>query len=410
MALSNLPVEWGPAKTVLSERTRGILYITVNPETVAPAVLETVDTLIAVGDEPGKTIDSFCKAVGSSSGLKAEVTKLPPGDVLLYKRRESATVLVHSEKPTTERKRHSRKYAEGNLGSSRSFYFRGPEGKLNLKAHNLEPVSGTILPIHVTCTPLPFAVDLLFVTISDLTQKRSNQQLRDTIKQRDEFIHALEHELRNPLAPLRNAIAILKIKGVPDPDMQWALGVIDRQVGMMNRLLDKLLDVSRLRSGKITMHKTRLDATIIMAKAVKSVRSLMDGRKQELTVALPPKPIWVHADASLLEQILTNLLTSAAKNTRDGGQICLIAEEHGPDVVIKVRDSGNGHTPEALARIFEPYVPVAEAAESKSGDLEIGLTTARGLVELHGGRIHAQSEGLGKGTEFVIQLPLQQGN
>ncbi len=132
-----LPVEWGPAKTVLSERTRGILYITVNPETVAPAVLETVDTLIAVGDEPGKTIDSFCKAVGSKSGLKAEVTKLPPGDVLLYKRRESATVLVHSEKPTTERKRHSRKYAEGNLGSSRSFYFRGPEGKLNLKAHNL---------------------------------------------------------------------------------------------------------------------------------------------------------------------------------------------------------------------------------------------------------------------------------
>jgi len=275
---------------------------------------------------------------------------------------------------------------------------------------DLEAVSGTILPIHVTCTPLPFAVDLLFVTISDLSQKRSNQQLRDTIKQRDEFIHALEHELRNPLAPLRNAIAILKIKGVPDPDMQWALGVIDRQVGMMNRLLDKLLDVSRLRSGKITMHKTRLDATIILAKAVKSVRSLMDGRKQELTVALPPKPIWVHADASLLEQILTNLLTSAAKNTRDGGQICLIAEEHGPEVVIKVRDSGNGHTPETLARIFEPYVPVAEAAESKSGDLEIGLTTARGLVELHGGRIHAQSEGLGKGTEFVIQLPLQQGN
>lgn len=133
-----LPGEWRPAKNILSERTRGILYITVHPESMAAAVLDTVDQVIAVGEEPAKSIEAFCAAVGIASPKKMDtVKKLPSGDVMLYKRGEGSTVIVHSEKPTTERKRHSRKYAEGNLGPARSFYFRGREGKLNLKAQNL---------------------------------------------------------------------------------------------------------------------------------------------------------------------------------------------------------------------------------------------------------------------------------
>lgn len=230
--------------------------------------------------------------------------------------------------------------------------------------------------------------------------------LREEDEKKDEFLATLAHELRNPLAPIRNAAYYLRAKGPSDPDLRAARDIIDRQVQLMTRLVDDLLDISRITRGKIVLQKERTNAEFIISDAVESSRPLIDEAGHELTVNMPPKPLWVHGDVARLAQVLSNLLTNAAKYTNAGGVIQLTAEQHRDQVVISVRDTGIGIAPENLSRIFDMFSQVDPALERSQGGLGIGLALVKRLVEMHEGKIEAYSEGLGKGSEFVVRLPL----
>lgn len=235
---------------------------------------------------------------------------------------------------------------------------------------------------------------------------RATEALQEADRRKNDFLAMLAHELRNPLAPVRNAIQILKLKGPADPDLQWAREVIERQVQMMTRLVDDLLDVSRITRGKLKLHKESVDAATVVARAVEMVRPLADARKHELTVSLPEGPLWLEADPPRLAQVVANLLTNAAKYTDEGGQIWLTVEQQGDEAVVRVKDTGVGIAADLLPRVFEPFTQEERSLDRAQGGLGIGLTMARSLVELHGGSVQGYSEGLGKGSEFVVCLPL----
>ncbi|MBX6312410.1 MAG: response regulator [Isosphaeraceae bacterium] len=234
--------------------------------------------------------------------------------------------------------------------------------------------------------------------------RRQSEQLAEADRRKDEFLAMLAHELRNPLAAIQNAVQVLRGSDTPE-QRAWGQEVIERQVKHLARLLDDLLDISRITRGKIQLRTQRLDLTPIIHRAVESVRPLIEGRRHELTIAIAPGPLWLEADPTRLEQVLVNLLTNAAKYTEEGGRIELTAQYEGKDIVIAVRDTGIGLTPEMLSRIFELFVQAERALDRSQGGLGIGLTLVKSLVELHGGHIEAHSAGLGCGSEFIVWLP-----
>ena len=241
----------------------------------------------------------------------------------------------------------------------------------------------------------------------DITQrKRAEQALRDADRKKDEFLATLAHELRNPLAPIRNAAQILTAKGPPVPELQWARGVIDRQLQLMARLLEDLLDVSRISRNKLELRPERVELAAVVEAAVETSRPVVDAGRHALSVALPPEPIRLEADPVRLAQVFANLLNNAAKYTEEGGRIWLTAERQGSDVVVSVRDSGIGIATEMLPRVFEIFSQAKPALVRSQGGLGIGLSLVKGLVELHGGRIEAKSGGPGRGSEFVVRLPV----
>src|SRR5262249_33586240 len=205
---------------------------------------------------------------------------------------------------------------------------------------------------------------------------------------------------------VRNALHILKL---PDTDAATAERVRDmaeRQVHHLTRLVDDLLDVSRILRGKIRLRREPVELRAVVDQAVEAARPAVGAQGHELTVALPAGPLRLEADPVRLAQVVANLLLNAAKYTEPGGRIELSAEAAGGEVVLRVRDTGIGIAPEMLARIFEPFVQIDRALDRAEGGLGIGLTLVRSLVELHGGRIEASSEGFGRGSEFVVHLPL----
>jgi signal transduction histidine kinase/DNA-binding response OmpR family regulator len=230
-------------------------------------------------------------------------------------------------------------------------------------------------------------------------------KLQETDKRKDEFLAMLAHELRNPLAPIRNASTVLQLANADPAKHKWATSVIQRQVAHMVRLLDDLLDVSRITRGKIDLHLAPVEVADIVAGAVETSRPLIDARRHRLDIALPNEPLRIHADATRIEQVLSNLLNNAAKFTDEGGRISLIVERDNAEVVCRVRDSGIGIAGDMLSSIFNLFTQVARA-QSIQGSLGIGLTLVRRLVEAHGGTVHALSKGLGQGSEFVVRLPL----
>jgi signal transduction histidine kinase len=181
--------------------------------------------------------------------------------------------------------------------------------------------------------------------------------------------------------------------------------MIDRQVGHMARLLDDLLDISRITRGKIQLHKRRIQLDEVMAQAVESAAPLIEARRQQLAFQAPPSELCVEADWDRLLQILGNLLTNAAKYTDENGQIVLTAVREGAEAVIRVRDSGIGINPDLLPRIFDLFTQADQSLDRSRGGLGIGLTMVRQLVQMHGGQVEARSEGLGKGSEFIVRLP-----
>jgi PAS domain S-box-containing protein len=236
--------------------------------------------------------------------------------------------------------------------------------------------------------------------------RRSEQALKEANRRKDEFLAMLAHELRNPLAPIRNAVQILRAKGPPEPELQWARDVIDRQVRQMTRMVDDLLDVSRISNGKIELRKERVELTTIVNSAVEASGPLIEKWGHELTVKLPPGPLYLDADQARLTQVLLNLLNNAAKYTEQGGRIRLTAARDGERIAIRVKDTGIGIPREMLPRIFDIFTQVDRSLERSEGGLGIGLALVQSLVKMHGGTVEAYSDGPGKGSEFVVYLPL----
>ncbi len=234
--------------------------------------------------------------------------------------------------------------------------------------------------------------------------RASNEQLVEADRRKDEFLAMLAHELRNPLAAVSNCITLLKRPG-SEQDHSWCQETIDRQVQHLSRLIDDLLDVSRITRGKIQLQKQPLDLHDVAVRAATVVRPMIEERGQTLTLDLATGPLRLEADPTRVEQILVNLLSNAAKYTDRGGRITLSAQDDGRAVVIAVKDTGVGLAPDMLARIFELFAQVDHSLARSQGGLGIGLTLVQTLTELHGGSVEARSEGLGKGSEFIVRLP-----
>jgi signal transduction histidine kinase/DNA-binding response OmpR family regulator len=229
-------------------------------------------------------------------------------------------------------------------------------------------------------------------------------KLEDNDRRKDEFLAMLAHELRNPLSPIQNATGVLQ-RALDERQRRWATDLIQRQVAHMVRLLDDLLDVSRITRGKIDLRLVPSDLAVIVEAAVETSRPLIEARRHQLEISIPDEPLPIQADPTRIEQVVSNLLNNAAKFTEEGGRIAIIVERTESEVILRVRDSGIGIAGEMLSNIFNLFTQVAQA-QSIQGSLGIGLTLVRRLVEAHGGTVIASSKGLGHGSEFVVRLPL----
>jgi len=241
----------------------------------------------------------------------------------------------------------------------------------------------------------------------DITaQKRNEAALREADRRKDEFLAILAHELRNPLAPISNSLHILRLCGELSPAMEQIRGIMERQVNHLVRLVDDLLEASRIKHDKIELRKEHIELAGVLCSAIETSRPIIDAAGHQLAIALPAEVVLLNADPVRISQVVSNLLNNAAKYTPDGGQIWLTAKAEGGEAVISVRDTGIGIPPAALTKVFDMYAQADESLERSQGGLGIGLTLAKHLIELHGGRIEAMSAGAGKGSEFIVHLPL----
>ena len=246
------------------------------------------------------------------------------------------------------------------------------------------------------------AVNVL-VDITD--RKQAEAALRIADRSKNEFLAILAHELRNPLAPIRNAVHILSREDALAPESQWALSAIDRQVRQMARLIDDLVDVARITCDRLELRKERVDLAPVLRSAIETSGTLLKAGGQEFTVVLPDAPIWLDADLVRLAQAVSNLLNNAAKYTERGGYVWLSAERDGDAAVITVRDTGVGIPAAVLPHVFEMFTQGEQIRARTLGGLGIGLTLVKRLVEMHGGTVHAESGGQDMGSTFVIRVP-----
>jgi len=246
-----------------------------------------------------------------------------------------------------------------------------------------------------------------FGIVMDITDRKQVEQiLRDSGREKDNFIATLSHELRNPLAPIRNAVSALRQMAPSDPRVAWCHDVIDRQTRQLAHLLDDLLDVSRLSRRQLTLRLQHVSVATVIEQSIEIAQPPIDAAQHRLTVAMPSESLTLHADPTRLAQVFSNVLINAAKYTPEKGAIAMTVGRDGGSLSVKVRDSGIGIAAEHLPHIFEMFGQVESARERSQGGQGIGLSLARGLVEMHGGTIHARSDGAGKGSEFEIRLPL----
>lgn len=266
--------------------------------------------------------------------------------------------------------------------------------------------NGERIPVLIGYTQSTDSPDEFIAFILDVTErKRAEKVLKDADRRKDEFIAMLAHELRNPLAAIRTAAHVLRLKSPDDPDLNWGQDVIERQLKHLTRLIEDLLDVSRIATGKIKLKRRLMDVREVVSRASESVASLMESKRQELRVSLPSEPLIALADAARLEQVLSNLLTNAAKFTDSGGTITVIAHLDSEMVELRVHDNGVGISPDMLPSIFGLFTQVDNDLDRSQGGLGIGLTLVKSLVEMHAGSVGVTSEGIGKGAEFWVRIP-----
>ena len=256
--------------------------------------------------------------------------------------------------------------------------------------------SGRVVKWYGTCTDIH-------------DQKRAEEALRDADRRKNEFIAMLAHELRNPLAPILNALQLMKRPGENGEESEALRDMMERQVHNMTRLVDDLLDVSRIDSGKIGLQTQPVDLVTVAGHAIEAGRPFVERWQHELIVALPDEPIIVEADPTRLEQILDNLIANAAKYTDPGGRVWFSVSRDGDSAVVRVRDTGIGIDSAMLLRVFDLFVQVERRTDRSQGGLGIGLSLVKTLVEMHGGSVSVHSEGRGKGAEFIVRLPVASG-
>ncbi len=251
------------------------------------------------------------------------------------------------------------------------------------------------------------------VLFTNITERRTAEHklqeqalaLVDQDRRKDEFLAMLGHELRNPLAPISNALQLLRLQENGTPLQLKARTIIERQVGQLNRLVDDLLEVSRITTGRVQLRQERIVVSGVVERALETVQPLIARHRHQLTVTLPTAPVWLYADAARLEQVLVNLLGNAAKYTEDGGRIGLTLKQEGDEAVLRVKDTGIGIDAPLLPRIFDLFTQAERSLDRSQGGLGIGLCLVQRLVELHGGTVTATSV-VGQGSEFVVRLPV----
>lgn len=278
------------------------------------------------------------------------------------------------------------------------------------KGGHERPIDDSAAPIRCADGEIVGCV-LVFRDITE--RKHAEDELRkmaadlsEADRRKDEFLSILAHELRNPLAPLRNGLQIIELTGGQNDTVRETRTMMERQLKQLVRLVDDLLDVSRISRGKLELRKERVELGPILSHAVETSRPVIDAARHELTVQLPAHPVYVDADVVRLAQVFANMLNNAAKYTHPGGKIRLTAERQGTQAVVSVKDNGVGIPPAMLAKIFDMFVQVDRTLEKTQGGLGIGLTLARRLIEMHGGTIEVRSDGQDRGSEFTVRLPV----
>ncbi|MDA0832339.1 MAG: PAS domain S-box protein [Planctomycetota bacterium] len=281
---------------------------------------------------------------------------------------------------------------------------------------------GRPIPVSLTISPIKDTTDRIIGfsrILRDITDRKEieekNYQLMHQLKESDrcknDFLAILAHELRNPLSPIRNAVKVLRLVGPDEPELNWCRDVIDRQTDHLTRIIDDLLDVSRITRNEMELHKERVELQSIVNMVIESCRYLIEEYEHNLTVSLPPEPIWIFADVVRISQVFVNLITNAAKYTERRGRISITVKQDGGDVMVSVKDSGIGVAAENLPKLFNMFYQADGKWErSDGGGLGIGLSLVHRLVRMHAGSVTAQSEGISKGSEFVVRLPFVAGS
>jgi PAS domain S-box-containing protein len=273
-------------------------------------------------------------------------------------------------------------------------------------------------PVHVSLTISPLRDEAGRIIgaskiARDITDRKLAEErtyklltlLKEADQRKDEFLATLGHELRNPLAPLRNVLEIFKHGEGNGHLMEQVRSTLERQLGQMERLVGELLDVGRISRGKLDLRKQCVELASVIDQSVEVCRQLAERSRHELNVSLPPEAIYLHADPVRITQVFANLLTNARKYTEPGGRIWLTAVRQSRDVVVNVKDTGVGIPPDKLGSVFEMFAQIDRSLERSQGGLGIGLSLVKRLVEMHGGSVEAYSAGLGRGSEFVVRLP-----
>jgi PAS domain S-box-containing protein len=271
-------------------------------------------------------------------------------------------------------------------------------------------VSVSVSPVRNTRGEITAAAntsrDISERKLAEEVSRRNEEALRLANQHKDEFLATLAHELRNPLAPIRYAVAMTREPGISPQQFEHARGVIERQLEHMSRLLDDLLDIARVRHNSLVLKKRRLELASVIGAAVEAARPVLEAKRHEFTTELPTQPVELDADPVRLAQVFSNLLINAAKYTDPGGRIELRASREHGNVVVCIKDNGIGIAPGMIPNLFTLFSQANSALERSEGGLGIGLALVRGLTALHGGSVEARSEGIGRGSEFVVRLPL----
>jgi PAS domain S-box-containing protein len=239
----------------------------------------------------------------------------------------------------------------------------------------------------------------------DMSDRKRLEALEQAGRHTRHFLATLAHELRNPLAPIRNAVSVMRDRGIAEHELRACRDIVQRQVEHLSRLVDDLFDVSRITSGKVVLQLRAVDLATAVAHAVECIRPFVDARGQRLEIELPPAPIRVEGDLTRLAQVVQNLLHNATKYTPPGGRIMLTVLTEGYAAVIRVRDDGVGIPAHLLPKVFDLFMQAEQPVDRSDGGLGIGLTLVRQLIELHGGSVEATSEGPGRGAEFAVRIP-----